>query len=461
MKELQGKVVHKKKKYIYKPKFDGVLPHNYDPREYQLPLLDAIDSGVKRAAVVWHRRAGKDKTCINVCSKKMYERVGEYYYVFPTYNQGRKVLWDGIDREGKKFLDHFPSRQLDGKPNDTQMKLKYKNGSLFQIVGSDNINSIVGTNPVGLILSEYSLQNPAVWDYLRPILAENEGWAIFIFTPRGENHAFDIYTLAKNDSNWFCQLLTVDDTGAIPKEVLEQERREIIAKDGNDALYQQEYMCSFSVPIPGAYYADQIIEAYSEGRVGNVPYDPSFPVDTWWDLGMRDEMALWFTQSIGSEIRAIDYYENTGKGFDFYAKVLQDKKYKYKEHVGPHDLRVRELGTGRERFITASNLGISFRVLPNTDRQDGIDAVRLIFPKCWFDARKCHQGLNALKSYHREYNEERKCYMNNPYHDWSSNGADAFRTMAMGIDVQRSRPKPDAYSIKPQRSTYHWTSETC
>lgn len=404
------------------------IPHNYEPRDYQLPLLRAMDSGYKRAIVVAHRRSGKDKTILNLTIKKMLERVGSYYYIFPTYSQSRKVIWEGIDRDGFKFLDHFPQEIVKSK-NDTELKIELKNGSLFRLVGSDNIDSIVGTNPIGCVFSEYSLQDPAAWDYMRPILAENGGWAIFCFTPRGENHGYQLLEMARKDNSWFVQVLTVDDTKAIPKDILEQERREIIAKDGTDALFQQEYYVSFKVPIAGAYYAAQIMVAQDTGRITSIPVEPTIRVDTYWDLGIDDSTTIWFTQSVGREIRVIDYYENNGEALSHYIKVLQDKNYIYGNHYAPHDIQVRELSTGKSRLETARSLGINFQVAPNISIEDGIDAVRNIFSKCWFDEKRCERGLNALKSYHKEYDEKNKCYRSTAKHDWCLTGDMKVRTL--------------------------------
>lgn len=412
------------------------VPFNFEPRPYQLPILRAMDSGYLRAVQVWHRRAGKEKTDFaGIIVRKMLERVGAYYYVFPELAQGRKIIWDGADKAGFRFIDHIPPELITQK-NDSEMKIRLKNGSLFQVIGSDRYNSVMGTNPVGVVFSEYSLQDPACWGYFRPILAENGGWAIFNFTPRGENHAYALYELAKSDpENWFCQLLTVDDTKAVSKETLEQERREYIRLEGSDATFRQEYYCDFTVPIAGAYYAENISLAYKEGRVGKVPYDPRIPVHTWWDLGINDKMAIWFVQGVGQEVRLIDYYENANLGLSHYAEKLQEKRYVYGRHVAPHDIRVRELSNGQSRLETAAALGINFEVAPNLPRQDGIDAVRGIFSRCWFDAEKCKPGLNALKNYRKKYDEKRKTYLNEPFHDWSSNCADAFRIGVLSYDV--------------------------
>lgn len=416
-----------------------IVPHNYTPRSYQIPILRAREAGMLRFVQVWHRRGGKEKTDLNLMVKEAFRRVGLYFYMFPKLTQGRKILWDGADKSGFKFLNHIPAELRDGPPNQTEMKIKLINGSIIQIVGSDHYDTLVGSNPIGIVFSEYSLQDPLAWSFFRPILAENGGWAIFNFTPRGENHAFDLYELAMADpENWFCQLLTVDDTGAISKDVLAQERREIIRLNGNDAIYWQEYFCSFSVPISGAYYADNITAAYNDGRVGTIPHDEGITVDTWWDLGINDRMSIWFSQRVGQEYRMIDYLENSDKGMPWYIKKLKEKPYVYGRHTAPHDINVRELMSGKKRIDTASKLGIDFEVAPKIAIADGIDLVRSIFNQVSFEKTKCKSGLAALKNYRKQYDEVRKTYLNKPYHDWSSNGADAFRTFGVAHDIGTS-----------------------
>lgn len=429
-----------------------MVPVDYTPRPYQLPILQSIDRGIKRIVWVAHRRSGKDKTCINLMAKTMMERVGAYYYIFPTFAQAKRVIWEGLDRDGKRLLDHFPKEYLDGKPNDTEMKLRYKNGSLFQLIGSDKIDAIVGTNPVGVVFSEYALQDPVAWGFLRPILAENGGWAIFVSTVRGENHLYDLYELAKNMPGWYVRMDKASETGVIPAEILENERQEIIRLYGDDALYQQEYECNFTVPIAGAYYAEHIARSYRDGRVGHVPHESTITVETAWDLGMNDRMAIWFFQCIGQEVRMIDYMEGTGKGIpDYIADIKQSRpQYVFKTHIGPHDIEVRDLSVsgGKSRRDVARALGFDFEVAPRLPLIDGIDAVRNIFGRCWFDAEKCRAGLNALKNYRKLYDDRRKTYLDQPYHDWSSNGADAFRMLATSLDLRRrglsARP-PDKY----------------
>lgn len=240
------------------------LPHHFTPRRYQIPLLDAMQSGCRRAVCVWHRRSGKDKTAINIVSERMFQRVGTYNYFFPTFKQGKNNIWHGMDKDGFRFLDHFPKEMLDTAPgakmNESTLRLQYKKefgGSAFQIMGSDSIDkSSLGSNPIGNVFSEFSVQNPTTWDFIRPILAENEGFAIFLYTPRGMNHGWKLLQQAKNDPfdpitnpyGWFSQVLTADDTGVLPQRVLDQERREM-----PQDLFEQEYYCKF-IEGAGAFF---------------------------------------------------------------------------------------------------------------------------------------------------------------------------------------------------------------
>lgn len=406
------------------------IPFNFEPRGYQYPFLDAMDNGCKRAVCVWHRRAGKDKTFLNHCIKRMYERVGTYYYYFPTATMGRKILWDGIDKNGMRFLDHFPEPLRD-KVNDQEMKIRLKNGSVFQVIGTDRLD-VVGTNPVGCTFSEFSLQNPKGWDYVRPILAENDGWAVFNYTPRGHNHGKVLYDMATANPQWFVSRLTVDDTGAVSQEAIDAER----AAGMSDEMIQQEFYCSFNLGIEGAYYAKYVDRALLEGRIGNVSHTEGTHVYTFWDLGIGDSTAIWFAQFVGTEIHVIEHYENSGEPISHYVKLVQRKPYIYAEHYAPHDVQNRTLQTGRTTLEMARELGIRFRVLGRDKLEDGIEATRGILDKCWFDQPKCKRGLEALQMYRRAKNErlsteDKPVFGDKPLHDWSSHSADAFRYLAM------------------------------
>jgi len=368
----------------------------------------------------------------------MLKTKGTYYYFFPTYTQAKKVIWNGMDRDGFKFLDHIP-QEIRIRTNDSEMLIEIKNGSIFQLIGSDDYDKIVGTNPIGCVFSEYALQNPAAWEYIRPILTENKGWALFASTPRGENHFYDLYEMAKNNKDWFCQKLTIDDTRddlgnpIITKKQIDAERRDGMSEE----MILQEFYCNFSASAIGSYYGSQLRLAEQEGRIANVPHETGLPVETWWDLGMRHSTPIWFSQTIGKEIRLIDYYEASGEGLAHYAKILGDKPYVYKAHHAPHDIEVRELGTGKSRIEVARALGINFRLVPNLGFEDGIEAVRNIFSRCWFDKTKCAPGLKALKNYRKDYDDKRKVFRSYPVDDWCADSSDAFRYLAVGFKVER------------------------
>ena len=421
------------------------IPHLFSPRPYQLPIFKAIDNGYKRIIQVWHRRAGKEKTDINIVAKKIFERVGAYYYIFPTYNQGKKILWNGADKEGVRFLNHFPEATRK-RTVGNEMFIEFKNGSTFQVVGSDNIDSIVGTNPLGVVFSEYSLQDPQAWDYIRPILAENDGWAIFNFTPRGENHAKELLDYARTDpDNWYVSVLSVDDTKAMSPERLHQERQEIIAKNGDDSIYQQEYYNSFSAALQGSYYSKLIDQMEEDKRITAVPYEANLQVHTWWDLGVNDSMSIGFFQKFGKQWRMIDYLEGSGEGLGYYINEIGRKGYIYGKHYAPHDIVVRELGTGKSRLETAQELGIKFETIRKQDGtvksavpmlsiEDGIEAVRIRLRSLYIDQEKCKRAISALKNYHKDYDEKNKVYRNNAKHDWSSHCADMMRYFAITPD---------------------------
>lgn len=420
------------------------LPYNFNPRDQQYPVLKALDSGFKRVIQVWHRRYGKDKVDFNYIIKEAARVPAQYYYFAPTYEQGRKIIWDNIDNDGFKMLDHIP-KALIKRVDSTRMLIELTNNSIIQVVGTEDPSKIVGTNPRIAVFTEFSLQNPAVLDFIMPILMANNGIAIFNFTPRGENHAYELYEYAKTmPDEWFVSFLTVDDTHILSPDALEREKARLFAKYKDNALFEQEYYCSFSAPIQGAYYAAWIMEAEKEGRIGNVPYDERVPVDTFWDLGVGDSTAIWFGQTVGREIRMIDYLETSGEGLTYYIRELQKKGYVWGRHVAPHDIEVRELSTGKSRREIARSLGIDFEIAPKLSIEDGIDAGRSIFKRLWFDKEKCKAGVNALKSYQKVYDEKNQTYKDSPLHNWASHGADAFRYFAVAHEeIVDQDPLPD------------------
>ena len=412
---------------------DITLPYNFNIRDYQLDFFDAMNTK-RRAVLVWHRRAGKDICAWNFMICKAVEHVGIYYYIFPTFAQGRKVLWDGITNDKRKFLDYIPKDLID-KTNSSEMKIRLINGSLIQIVGSDRYDALMGTNPTGAIFSEYSLQNPNAWEYIRPILdnPENNGWAVFVFTPRGSNHAKELYDKNLNNPDWFVQRLTVDDTKQLSKEYIKHLKE---VEQISDDMIQQEYYCSFTLGIQGSYFAKYLEEAREEGRICKVPYDKHGRVNTSWDLGYGDSTSIIFFQMIKNEIHIIDFYENHGMELAHYAKILDDKPYLYHEHFVPHDVDKHELGTGLSVREIGRDLGLNLIKLPTLKVTHGytIEIARGIFPRVWIDESKAAHLLKALENYRCEYDDKREIYKPRPVHDKWSHAADAFRYMTLAIN---------------------------
>lgn len=393
-----------------------------------------MDSGFKRAILVWHRRSGKDFTTLNFEAKKTQERVGIYYHCLPTYSQGKKVIWDGMTKEGRRFIDAFP-KQIVEKINESEMKIELKNGSIWQVIGADSIDRVVGTNPVGIVFSEFSLTAPQVWDFFRPILAENGGWAVFQGTPRGRNHFFDLLNTAKQiPMKWFTQILTVHDTKAISDDVLESERQEIISKNGNDALFRQEYLCSFEAAILGSYYGHLLSLAREQHRIGNWIRDPMKPVFAVWDLGVGDATAIVFVQNQYGVPTIIDSVEYHNLGLPQVMEELKKSRpWPILAHYAPHDIKVREWGSGKSRLETAKDLGIDFIEVPSTSVANGIDKARGLMMKCRI-SNQADTLLKSLESYARKWDEVRKCFAEHPEHDWTSHSADAFRYLALVED---------------------------
>jgi len=417
------------------------LPYQFTSREYQKPLFHARNDGQTRFVLCWHRRAGKDKASLNFTIREMVQRVGAYYYFLPTYAQAKKIIWEGIGKDGFKLLDHFP-RELIKRKNDSEMLIELVNGSIFRCVGSDNYDSVVGTNPVGCVFSEYALQNPRAWDFIRPILLENGGWALWVSTPRGHNHFHEILATAKAN-NWFSQVLTVDDTGIITHQMIQEERNSGMTDD----LIQQEYYCSFEASIQGAYYSQQIKEAREQRRLCKLPYEPGIPVHCAFDLGIGDSTAILFYQVVGKEIRIIHAEEHSGEGIAFYVNLLRNKPYKYGTFYLPHDAEVRELGTGKSRLEVMHSLGLKPTVIiPAQSVDDGIQAVRSVFPRLWIDER-LGDFIEAITQYRKEYDEDKRVFKNKPLHDWSSHYADALRYLAQSIPQDHSTQKPKPRQI--------------
>lgn len=428
-----------------------ILPNNWQPRDYQTNLWDYLINGGKRAVAIWHRRAGKDDLALHFTACAAMRRPGNYWHMLPSQVQARKSVWAAINPHTglRRIREAFPS-SIVARELENEMLIEFVNGSTWQLVGSDNYDSLVGSPPIGIVMSEAALSDPNAWSYLRPILRENDGWALFITTPRGRNHMATMYEAARDDPNWFAELLPATKTSVFTPEELEIEKREFTRELGEDqglAMFNTEYMCSFQSALVGSYYGREMELAEQESRITNVPYNPTLPVHTAWDLGISDSTSIIFLQLVGQEIHAIDYLENSGVGLDWYAKQLQQRRYSYGTHVTPHDAAVRELGTGRSRIETLRSLGITCRIVPAQSVADGINAVRTILPLTWFDQTRCKKLISALQQYRRAYSDKRHTFEDRPFHDWTSHPADALRYFALA-NIRNAVKREIVYSNK-------------
>jgi len=424
------------------------IPANgWRPRAYQNRLWNYLENGGKRAVAVYHRRAGKDEVFMHFSNVAAHQRKGNYWHMLPEYAQARKAVWDAINpHTGRRRIDDVFPHELRETTRDDQMIIKLKCGASWQLVGSDNFNSLMGSPPVGVTFSEYALSNPSAWGYIRPILLENGGWAGFNTTPRGHNHAESLYKLAKKEPGWFAELLTARDTGVFTEEQLESERRELISDYGQDygsSIFRQEYECSFDAAVLGSIWGDLVEASERDGRIGHIAMDKTVPVFTAWDLGFDDDTAIWFFQVVAGEIRFIDYYADSGKDIAHYAAELKNRGYSYGTHWLPHDAKPKTLaGGGRSILAQLIECGVKpATVVPQIGVQDGIQAARKMFPRCYFDEGNCADGLNALRQYQREYDEDKRMFKDRPRHDWTSHAADAFRMAAVMWREQKTKPR--------------------
>lgn len=406
----------------------------FKPRPYQMPLINAFEKeNFKRLLVIWPRRAGKDVVAFNLLIRAALRKIGVYYYIFPTYSQGKKVIWDSIKNDGQSFLSYIPDELVVSK-NATEMKIVLSNSSIIQIVGSDNVDSLMGTNPQGCVFSEYALQSPLAYQYLRPILLANGGWSLFVSTPRGKNNLWELFKIADKSKDWFCNRLTLDDTKHILySEILKEKEEGLMSED----LIQQEYFTSFDMGVEGAYYAKYIDELRNKERIGIVDWDPAHKVHTAWDLGVADSTVIIWFQCIGTNVHVIESYERSKEGLEFYIKLVNSKPYQYGKHIAPHDIANREWTSGIARIDKARQLGISFTIADKLSIMDGIEAVRSALPKMYFDENRCADLLKALENYRQEWDEKKKVYKNNPRHDQFSHYADAMRYLAISLPKLR------------------------
>jgi hypothetical protein len=408
----------------------------YKPR----PLQKDMHKELKRWNVlVMHRRFGKTVWAVNQLIKTTLTCPlprPRTAFVAPTFAQAKRIAWDYV----KFYAGVIPGVQF----NETELRADFPNGGRIMLLSAENPDALRGIYLDECVFDEFGMQNPRVWgEVVRPALSDRQGSACFLGTPAGHNHFFDLLEtakgqLAEGSSDWYYKICKASDTGIVRPEELEAAQAQMTPEQ-----YEQEYECSFTAAIIGAYYGKLLSDADDNGRVTRAPYDPAYPVHTAWDLGINDSTAIWFAQVFrGGAVNIIDYYESSGVGLDHYADVLNSKEYTYGDHLAPHDIEVRELGSGKSRLETAYSLGLRFRVIPKMKVADGINAARMLIPKCYFDRDKCGEGLEMLRQYRQEWDEKRKMFRDHPRHDYTSHAADAFRYLAVGLENREVMRKP-------------------
>lgn len=456
--------------------------HGWQPRPHQRNAWNYLQNGGLHAELIWHRRAGKDDVALHSTAIRALERAGNYWHMLPLATQVRKAIWTAVNpHTGRRRIDEGFPPWIRRHTREQEMQIELINGSTWQALGSDNFQGSIGASPCGIVYSEWAQSDPASRGYLRPILLENNGWQLYITTPRGANHAKRTFESAARDPAAFAELLTVADTKLFTAAQLAKELQAYIDDYGADfgrALYDQEYMCSFTAAIIGAYYGAEMQRMEREGRIAKLRHDPRYAVFTAWDLGFSDDTAIWFYQVIGGKVRIIDYYFAAGQAVAHFAGQLigreveltiathrvtaeygaeipeaaHRKAYVYSRHNLPHDAahrRIEAAGKSIQDQLAAVTGARTLHIVPNESLETGIQAVRAMLPVVSMDAERCVDGIEALRSYQREWDEERKCFNNRPLHNWCSHPADALRYMALSWRVDAELPPPPKVGIKP------------
>lgn len=397
----------------------------YTPRKHQAELHNLLDQH-RFAVLNCHRRFGKTVCILNHLIKAAVTNPlpnPRYAYVAPTYKQAKSIAWDYI----KQFTHQIPGT----KYNETELRCDFPNGARITLLSSENSDSLRGIFLDGVCIDETAQVDPKLWnEILRPALSDRKGFCYFIGTPAGmQNFFYEMYQHALSDKKWLAYTAPVSKT-----KIIDQEELDAALTQMGESKYKQEFECDWIANIEGTIFGKLVREAEDKGRLTKINYDPSLPVNTVWDLGVGDSTAIIFYQQLGNTIQIIDYYENNREGLPHYAKIVKEKDYIYEHHYAPHDIEVTEFSLGKTRREVAYQLGINFRILPKLPLEDGIHAAKMILPRCYFDLDNCQHLVDALRHYHRRYNEKMRMFSNKPVHDWSSHACDAFRYMAIAID---------------------------
>lgn len=403
----------------------------YTPRAAFKPFHERT---ARWGCLVAHRRAGKTVAAINDIIRRAMLKKGIYALIAPFRAQIKAVAWE--------YLKHY-AFQVMKQANEAELMVALVNGSVIRLFGADNPDSLRGLGFDGVYMDEYGDFKPSVWgNVIRPTLSDKKGWAVFGGTPKGHNQFYDIVRVAQETEGWFFLRLPASESQLLDDEELKAARQQL-----SEDQYLQEYECSFDAAILGAYYGEEMRMVDQEGRVTNVEYDPEVPVFTAWDLGYRDDTAIWWYQLVGNEVHVLDYYGASGADVADLAEEVLSRDYRYERHWLPHDARAKTLASGGKSIVEqmAYYLGSDkLAIVPDLSVQDGIQAVRRMLPRCWFDNR-CGEGIEALRQYQRNYDEDKKAFRRTPRHDWCSHPADAFRMMAVAerkIEEQKEATRP-------------------
>lgn len=415
-----------------------------------------------RLMAVWHRRAGKDEIVLNAVSELADTEIGTYWHCFPEYKQARKAIWNGVNAHSgqRRIFDAFPAASIK-RMQDDDMFLELHNGSTFQLLGSDRYDATVGSGPRGIAYSEWALSNPSAWAYHSPMIRETKGWAAFITTPRGNNHAKTMFERAQGSEDWFAEMLTVADTEALTAADLAEallEYQDLHGEEMGRAFFEQEYFCSWSGAMVGAYFGAEMNKVEREGRISAFDIDWDQPVHTAWDLGKAVNNPIWCFQVIGGKPVIVDFYQPESEDLADWVRWLDDKGYKGHDFV-PHDILVTEWGSVRTRFETLQSMGRKPKRLPRVSVADGLQAARTTINEARFrKTDRVEAGVDGLKNYRREWDDERKTFREIPVKDWAEHIGSAFRYLGLAWrDVAPVKPKPQRpkeliYEARPDGS---------
>lgn len=450
--------------------YEFTVPHNWSPRDYQKPAWDSWAAGCKRQLKIWHRRAGKDDVDLRMHSVAALQRVGNYWHMLPEFAQARKAIWTAVNpHTGIRRIDEAFPHEIREQTLENDMLIRFVNGSTWQVVGSDRYDALVGSSAVGMTASEWALANPTAWAYLGPILSENNGWASFVTTPRGNNHVKSMYDRHKDDPRWFCEILTAEQTGAITAQAIEDQREEYGALFGDemaDMLIEQEFFCSFNGALLGSIYGQAMSKAETEERIRPVEIDRRFPVHTAWDLGKPANNPIWCFQVVPvyrndtaghpvflrNEPRIVDFYRPESADLEEWVAWLDGHGYNGNDYV-PHDILSPEWGSPRSRLETLKLLKRKPVRIPKVSVQEGVNAAQQTIKVAVFHladderGQRMQIGIDGLKSYRREWDDDAKRFKENPVKDWAEHIGSAFRYL--GLAWKDLKP-PEPKDVKPK-----------